>query len=201
MVKISACVITKNEEINITNWLKCMKLLADEMIVVDTGSADNTLAVAQKNGAKTYEIKWEDDFSSAKNFAIEQAQGEWIAFLDADEYFPETVINKVKNEIQSLNKNIDAIICKIVNVNADDNNKYISSFYNIRIFRNNKNLRYQNKVHEMLKKKTEQLNLYKLPNDIEIYHTGYSTSIIKQKLSRNLKILQDEILTPTGQSE
>ena len=200
MVKISACVITKNEEINITNWLKCMKLLADEMIVVDTGSTDNTLAVAQKNGAKTYEIKWEDDFSSAKNFAIEQAQGEWIAFLDADEYFPETVINKVKNEIQSLNKNIDAVICKIVNVNADDNNKYISSFYNIRIFRNNKNLRYQNKVHEMLKKKTEQLNLYKLPNDIEIYHTGYSTSIVKEKLARNLKILQEEIALSGEQS-
>ena len=45
----------------------------------------------------------------------------------------------------------------------------------------------------MLKKKTEQLNLYKLPNDIEIYHTGYSTSIVKQKLARNLKILQEEI--------
>ena len=86
MVKISACVITKNEEINITNWLKCMKLLADEMIVVDTGSTDNTISIATTFGARVYPFCWMDDFSAARNYGLRQAHGHWILILDADEF-------------------------------------------------------------------------------------------------------------------
>ena len=195
MPKISACVITKNEEKNIVNWLKCMKVLADEMVVVDTGSEDRTVEIAKESGALIYKVDWKNDFSYAKNYAIDRATGDWIVFLDADEYFTEASIDKVKCEIEKGDKEkIDAIICKIVNINADDNNRYMSSFYNLRIFKNNENLRYENKVHEMLKtKNAEKLRLLKLDNNIEIYHTGYSSSIIKTKLERNLKIMLDEI--------
>ena len=195
MLKISACVITKNEEKNIEKWLECMSELADEIILIDTGSEDHTVDIAEKYNAKIYHIKWENDFSKAKNYAIEKASGDWIIFLDADEYFSKSSINNVKNYIKLINndKKIDALTCKIININADNNNSVISSFHNIRIFRNNINLRYENNVHEMLKKKDGILGIYNLGIDVEIYHTGYSTNIIKNKLKRNLNLILDEI--------
>ena len=71
-MKVSACVITKNEEKNIGKWLQEMSLLADEMIVVDTGSTDSTVNMAKKAGAKVFNFEWINDFSAAKNYAIEK---------------------------------------------------------------------------------------------------------------------------------
>ena len=96
-MKISACVITKNEEKNIGKWLQEMSAIADEMIVVDTGSTDNTVNMAKRAGAKVYHFKWINDFAAAKNHAIEQATGDWILFLDADEYFSDETQHNVRN--------------------------------------------------------------------------------------------------------
>ena len=195
MVKISACVIVKNEENNIIKWLNCMEKLADEMIVVDTGSIDNTIEIAKKNGAQVFNFKWNNDFSSAKNFAIDQSTGDWIVFLDADEYFAEESIIFVRKfiEEQDSNDKIDAMICEIININPDANNRIISSFYNLRIFRNKPYLRYINKVHEMISKKNGALNLLKLSKEVQIYHTGYGSTIVKKKLERNLEIIKKDI--------
>ena len=86
---ISACVITKNEANTIERWLVDMQSIADEIIVVDTGSTDNTVKIAKASNVKVYHYKWKNDFAAAKNFAIEQASGDWILFLDADEFFSE----------------------------------------------------------------------------------------------------------------
>ena len=80
-ISISACVIAKNEEENIGRWLDSMKNVADEMIVVDTGSTDRTVAMAEAAGANVYHFDWCDDFAAAKNFALDQAKGKWILFL------------------------------------------------------------------------------------------------------------------------
>ena len=80
MMKISACVIVKDEAENLPLWLDNMKEFADEIIVVDTGSADNTVELATAAGAAVYSFPWIDDFAAAKNYAIEQATGEWIQY-------------------------------------------------------------------------------------------------------------------------
>lgn len=80
--------IVKNEEKNIRKALTWGKSIVCEQIVVDTGSTDKTVEIAKEMGAKVFHFEWIDDFSAAKNFAIDQASGNWIAFLDADEYFP-----------------------------------------------------------------------------------------------------------------
>src|SRR5699024_4697847 len=85
--RLSQCMIVKNEEENIRRALSWGKGRVCEQIVVDTGSTDRTVEIAKEMGAKVYHFKWREDFSAAKNYAIEQASGDWIAFLDADEYF------------------------------------------------------------------------------------------------------------------
>ena len=87
MIRLSQCMIVKNEEKNIERALGWAKSVAFEQIVVDTGSTDRTVEIAEKMGAKVYHFAWINDFSAAKNYAIEQATGNWIAFLDADEFF------------------------------------------------------------------------------------------------------------------
>ena len=96
MLKISACVIVKNEENNLPSWLNCVKRFADEIIVVDTGSTDNSKKIAADANAKVFDFKWQNDFAAAKNFAIDKAKGEWICFLDADETITKATIDKVR---------------------------------------------------------------------------------------------------------
>lgn len=81
-------IITKNEEAVIKRAIESIADLADEVIVVDTGSTDNTLVEAINAGAKVSQEKWEDDFSKPRNKAIELSTTEWILSLDADEVVP-----------------------------------------------------------------------------------------------------------------
>jgi glycosyltransferase involved in cell wall biosynthesis len=81
---LSVCIITLNEEANIARTLKSVKGIADEIIVVDSGSTDNTVSVAQSFGAKVFVEKWKG-FALQKNSALEKATCDWILSLDADE--------------------------------------------------------------------------------------------------------------------
>ena len=84
-VRLSQCMIVRDEEKNIERALSWGKDLVYEQIVVDTGSTDRTVELALAMGAKVYHFQWIDDFAAAKNYAISKASGDWIAFLDADE--------------------------------------------------------------------------------------------------------------------
>lgn len=85
-MKISLVMIVKNEERTLEKCLKRAASLVDEIIIADTGSTDNTKSVAEKMGAKIYDYGWTDDFSDARNFALDHSTGEWNLVLDADEY-------------------------------------------------------------------------------------------------------------------
>src|SRR5260370_13247818 len=81
---LSVCIITRDEEANIVRTLQSVKSLADEIIVVDSGSTDNTVALAKSCGAKVFVEEWKG-FARQKNAALDKATGEWILSLDADE--------------------------------------------------------------------------------------------------------------------
>lgn len=91
---ISAVVITKNEERNIEECLRTLRW-ADEIIVVDAGSTDKTVALAKKGTKKVFVRPWEG-YGAAKNFATSRAKGEWILWVDADERVPEELRNEIR---------------------------------------------------------------------------------------------------------
>ena len=82
---ISLCMITKNEEQHLSRCLSSVKKIADEIIIVDTGSEDQTVAIAHAFGAKVFEYEWDNNFARARNYSLSQATGDWILILDADE--------------------------------------------------------------------------------------------------------------------
>lgn len=194
-MKISACIITKNEEKNIPACLQSLQNIVDEIIVVDTGSTDQTVCLAKQYKAKVFCFDWKNDFAAAKNFAIDQARGEWIIFLDADEYFFEKSIPLLPALIKKHANECDAYLVKIINIDVDHNNKYLDDFFAMRIFRNSKQLRFRGKVHEELSfSNGKRKALYQLDGeDIKLYHTGYSEQRIKEKCQRNLSILLAEL--------
>lgn len=79
-MNISLCVICKNEEKNIQKCLEGLKTIVNEMVVIDTGSTDRTIEIAEKLGASVYQYDWDNNFSNAKNYALDIAKGEWIVF-------------------------------------------------------------------------------------------------------------------------
>ncbi len=189
-MKISACVIVKNEEKNIQQWLSCMKDIADEMIVVDTGSGDRTVELAKAGGARVYHFKWRNDFSAAKNYALDRATGDWIFFLDADEYFSESTRKRIRSLLERAHGNhrIIGINSTLYNIDVDRNNEINSTAIQQRIFRRNKHLRYEGRIHEYLVyhgKKTMDFAM----SDIVIYHTGYSSGLTRKKNIRNLLLI------------
>ena len=190
-IKISACYIVKNEENNLPRSIESLKDAVNEIIVVDTGSTDNTIDVAKSYGATVIKTTWEDDFSAPRNLAIDNATGDWIIFLDADEYF--AYPNKIRAAIEKLSNETTIIIPRI-NIDADNNNKEINRNNDLRIFRNVDYLRYRGMIHENV----ENIKGGGYPHifggdDLTVYHTGYSATLHKDKYRRNLRILELEI--------
>lgn len=198
-IKLSQCMIVKNEEKNIKKALSWAKDIAFEQIVVDTGSTDRTVEIAEEMGAKVYHFKWIDDFSVAKNYAIEQASGDWIAFLDADEYINETETQYLSNLLNALkqpdNNNQYANIIRVPIININDDGKIITSHLQYRIFRNKQGIKFEGKIHENIICENTEDNTVFHADDIRIWHTGYKDSVIKEKGIRNIPILEKIVET------
>ena len=99
MSTLSIVILTKNEEKNITDVINNVKTLADEILVVDSGSTDKTVELAKKCGAKVIYRAWDNDFSAQRNFAIDNVQTEWLLFLDADERIDALLAEQIKKAV------------------------------------------------------------------------------------------------------
>jgi len=86
---LTISLIVRNEEHSLGRCLDSVQGLADEIVVVDTGSTDGTREVAAGRGARVFDFPWCDDFAAARNETLRHATGRWVLWLDADEYFDE----------------------------------------------------------------------------------------------------------------
>ncbi len=198
-LKISACYIAKNEAENLAKSIKSLKNQVNEIVVVDTGSTDNTIVVARRLGARVYSFPWQDDFSKARNFALSKAKGEWLVLLDADEYFTAKTAGNIRQVIRQAQQ-ADGLLIQMVNYDVDKA-EIQDYFYQLRIVCNQQGLHYEGKIHEELKLSDgKSMKFFRIPPEmLEIYHTGYASSVSRQKLERNLRLLQQAL--DNGKSE
>ena len=101
---ISVCIITKNQSKNIKECLKRLTPLDYEIIVVDTGSTDNTKDIALEYTDKVFDYKWCDDFSAARNFSIGKATQDYVLIIDSDEFLTEFNKTELEDLIKNNNK-------------------------------------------------------------------------------------------------
>lgn len=193
--RISACAIMKNEINHVEAWLDNVRVFAQEIIVVDTGSTDGTNEFLVKQlDVKLINYEWQHDFAQAKNVALQEATGDWLVFTDADEcfYHPENIIEYLM-QMNKQSSDIDVIFCPIDNIDADSNNEIINSDVVPRIIRNHVGIKYIGAVHEQLTKGREPWQGIKYvvaDRQLAIRHTGYSTKVIPFKHQRNYEILR-----------
>lgn len=194
-IRISQCMIVKNEERNIEKALSWGKDIMWEQIVVDTGSTDRTVEIAKNLGAKVFFFEWIDDFSAAKNYAIKMARGDWIAFLDADEYMNPEDSKKMKGMIKRLSKDtFDGISTGWQQL--DNDGKIFSSGTQVRFFRNLPDIGYRRRIHEQLESfQKRKLRIGDMSQEISIFHTGYQGKSWedKKKSGRNKKLILQEL--------
>lgn len=115
MITISLCMIVKNEEQIIARCLDCLTGIADEIIVVDTGSTDRTKEIVRGYTDKIFDFEWIDDFAAARNYSFSKATMEYIYVADADEIIDEENIEKFKNLKATLDASVDIVEMKYGN--------------------------------------------------------------------------------------
>lgn len=185
--------IVKNEAKHLGKCLQSVKNIVDEVILVDTGSTDQTLDIAKKFGAKLFFLKWNNDFAEARNYSIQQAKMDYILIMDADEWLDEKV------DLHTVLKNEkDYYMVRIKNETSSGTAIIHSA---VRLFKNNIGLKYFGKIHEHLNIEDESLNLTSDTGKILLHHIGYKEEIYheKGKHERNLKLLLEEVeRNPSG---
>jgi len=185
----TGCIIAKNEEKWIKTAIRSLKALCRQIIVVDTGSVDNTPKIAAVENCELYFKKWNDDFSEVRNYALSFARNEWVIFLDADEKITEFDINKYKHLFED--NSFGGISCIIRNYLNDECTNYIEHRYT-RIFRNRHNIRYSGSIHEQIAESILTAGFEIADSNIIIEHYGYIESSDAKK-SRNRELLEKEI--------
>ena len=194
-ISISACAIMKNEISHVEAWLDNVRVFAQEIIVVDTGSTDGTNEfLAKQFDVKLISYEWQHDFAQAKNVALQEATGDWLVFTDADEcyYHPKNIIEYLR-QLDKQYADMDVIFCPIDNIDADNNNEIINSDVVPRIIRNHVGIKYMGAVHEQLtngREPWQDVKYVVADRQLAIRHTGYSTKVIPFKYQRNYEILQ-----------
>ncbi len=149
MPTISLCMIVRNEEKVLARCLDSIKEIADEIIVVDTGSKDRTKEIAIGYTDKIYDFKWMDDFSAARNFAFEKATMEYVLWLDADDVFMEADQEKLLDLKKTLDPSVDSVTMNYY-LAFDEKGNVTSSLRRNRLVKRSRNFRWEGAVHECL---------------------------------------------------
>jgi glycosyltransferase involved in cell wall biosynthesis len=182
--------IGRNEAGTLAAALQSVRPFASEIIFVDTGSNDATQTIAAAYGAKVISFNWSDDFSKARNFALENCSCRWVLSLDCDEVV--RPLSQTERFFSDLAKD-ERSLGYTVNIENRLPSGLLSSHEDIRLFRNIPEITYRNPIHESVSESVYKLRVNEplIEAGFLIHHDGYASSERnREKLSRNLRILK-----------
>lgn len=194
--RISLCMIVKNEAANLRRCLNSVTGAVDEIIVVDTGSTDNTCQIAREFGATVHLFSWNENFSDARNASLELATGDWILFLDADE----ELAKKSREALRTLvmDETVEGYFIKIINYLGNEGWIETCADMVFRLFKNRPEYRFRGAIHEQIADIILENNneaVFRVAEEIIIFHYGYLDREIdrKDKKKRNLSMIKKEL--------
>lgn len=180
-MSVSLCMIVRDEEATLADCLESVREVVDEMVVLDTGSRDRTIEIAQAAGASVHSFEWGDDFAAARNAALHHVKTDWVLVLDADEVLVPGVVPTLQTAMQNDQ-------CLVVNLVRQELGTHQIPYSLVsRLFRNHPEIRFNRAYHESiddsvmsLRQREPQWAVLELA-EIAIRHTGYTTAAIAQR--------------------
>ncbi len=191
---LSLCMIAKNEAAWLERCLNSVSGLVDEMIVVDTGSTDDTAAIARRCGARVEPFDWISDFSAARNESLRCATGDWILVLDADEVLDEAAGPALRKLITAGQADGYQLIQR--SLLPPGNIRRYSDLLITRLFRNRAAYRYQQPIHEQIQPAILAAGGVVEPTEGVIWHYGYAQGTAQgseSRAARNLQVLEEAL--------
>ncbi len=196
---VSLTMIVKDEEANLATCLRSVADLVGEIVIIDTGSVDRTREIALEFGARVHDFQWIDDFSAARNEALDRARGRWILWLDADERFDADGRRRLASLLESLGDESAGYIMNQVclrqstltgPIRHDD--KLVPQ---VRLFPRLPGIRWEHRVYEQISLSIRRVGGRLRETDIEIQHPGYEDpELHRRKIERNLRLARMESL-------
>ncbi len=177
--------IVKNEQQHLPGCLASIRDLTDELVIVDTGSTDQSKHIAQRHDAVLLEHEWTGDFAQARNVGLAAARGQYILYIDADEQLLEQDAGPLRSTLES--QQYDAIDLSIVSPIFGSDKTNIVRY--LRVFRNYPDVRFCYRIHEQIWPTLRRHNPRVLRSDYRILHHGYNQheSVLLEKRTRNLQ--------------
>lgn len=188
---LTVSMIVKNEERFLPECLASIKDIADEIIVVDTGSTDRTVEIAKSFGVRLIEIEWPDDFAKARNVGLDAVRTPWVLVLDADEEL-------IRDDLPALTAAIKTPIADAYNVrivSVMDRAQDISESYVLRLFRSSPKVRFEGKVHEQVFQSLKRHDMTIGSLNLRLLHKGYLNAVVegRSKNERNRVLLEKQL--------
>jgi len=181
--------IVKNEASNICDALESVRPFADEIVVVDTGSTDETADLARRYTSHVHAYSWHDDFAAARNFSLSKAHGTYCLWLDADDRVD--ALNAAK--INALKRHFDGRKAFAFELQDFRNGTLFRSLMQVRCLPNRKDVRFRGRVHEHIDWDSVEDKISLVDVDIAITHHGYDNpALVGKKIARNIRLLEME---------
>lgn len=146
---VSLCMIVRNEHRHLMRCLKSAEEAVDEIVVVDTGSEDDTREIARGFTPWVYDFEWQDDFSKARNFSFSKASQDFILWLDADDMIEPEDAQKLIELKKTIGKTADVVMLPY-RIGFDDRGIPTMTYYRERLLRRSMNFRWEGAVHEAI---------------------------------------------------
>lgn len=193
-IGISLCMIVKDEAGSLQRCLNAVRNVVDEIIIVDTGSVDNTIEIARLHGAVVIRTEWNGDFSEARNLSLAAATKPWILVLDADEVWVQTP--QMKTELMRLlaasRDDVWGYWIQVTSVLGVSGEERVTDAV-CRLFRNDPRIAFQGRIHEEIASSIMALAPQGvLHSGLEVIHYGYLEQAItsKNKGARNMQLIR-----------
>ncbi|GBF74544.1 glycosyl transferase [Paenibacillus sp. 598K] len=164
MISISLCMIVKNEEAVLARCLESVGAVADEIVIVDTGSTDRTVEIARQFTDRIFHFDWIDDFAAARNYAFAQASQPYILWLDADDILLQQDQQKLLELKSSLDPEVDSV-SMLYNLSTDEFGNVSFSLRRNRLVKRSRGFRWIGPVHEYL-----EVGGHIISSDIAVTH-------------------------------
>lgn len=196
---VSLCMIVKNEAQHLEQCLLSVQGIVSEIIIADTGSADNSMDIARRFGARIISVPWEHDFSQARNRTLDLATCAWILVLDADEALAGWTPERLQNLLEP--GAADGYFLPFIHYVGEAAGREYLTDNVCRLFRNDERIRFRGTIHEEVAS-----SIWSLPGrniayaDLSVHHYGYLDGELqrKDKASRNLELIHAALQLEPG---